>query len=130
MIVRSSGFSPSFLTHYTAMPTEILFPLPDTPPRPALLNNLFNRLESLPGSEITWDRNGTDDFGEPRGEWHVSIDMPRKFVSVTHPDYLQAIHEAVERAENLEQEAYKAREAQRAAALAKLTPEERKLLFP
>lgn len=110
------------------MPTEILFPLPTHRNSAHLLDELMGRLQSLPTAEITWERHRFNDFEEPEGEWNVAIDMPKKRVFVTHPEYLQAIHEAVERAENLEQEAFQAREAQRAAALAKLTPEERKLL--
>jgi hypothetical protein len=107
------------------------FPLPEFPQsvhQATHLKNLFDRLESTPGATLSWEQHRLDDFGDPKGEWHVSIDLPRTTISFSHPDYLQALNEAVERAEKHTDEAFKAREAQRAAALAKLTPEERKLL--
>lgn len=77
--------------------------------------------------DIHFESN-VSDCGEQWGQWDVYLERSGKQVSVRHDSILQALWAATNQMAHEMDNESKRQEATRAAALAKLTPEERKLL--
>lgn len=80
--------------------------------------------------DIHWevDHAASEASGETVGTWDVHIEAGRKRISAKHPELLPALWYCATVADAASTAAYEAREAAREKAMAKLDPEDRKLL--
>ena len=95
---------------------------------PSHLWHLLHEAQSFGHFELICELEDTHPDDEPIYFWQCTIETRRQSVTAKDQDFLQAIHEAVEEAAKVDTAEYREREAKRAAAYAKLTPEERRLL--
>ena len=101
----------------------------DMPPEwardPRNIQQAMRLLEEFEFVEICYYQGEADD----RGNWGIEIEgRDRLRVKSRHPQFANALWFAVLMADNAAQKAVEARKAARDAALAKLTPEDRKAL--
>ncbi|HEX2656104.1 MAG TPA: hypothetical protein VHN11_20980 [Xanthobacteraceae bacterium] len=98
--------------------------------RASELLRTLTRLEAFPCVDIHRERDYHVEgaTGEDTAQWEVHISAGRKRIEVKRADLGHAIIEAAHQAEEIATAEWQQREAQRTAALAKLSPEERKLL--
>ena len=99
--------------------------------QPHWLRNALVSLHHNACVDIHWDNNDhiTAETGEPSGEWEINIEPHvGKPVHVKHEDIEHALWYATTLADANANAAYASREAERARALSKLTPGERRLL--
>jgi hypothetical protein len=95
------------------------------------MRNAMMRLDKFRNVNIEWtlDIGASSESGEACGEWDVSIiTSGGKEIRAKHYEFPNAIWFALEHAENFQSEYWEKRDALRAAALAKLTDEERRVL--
>jgi|GEM_PF-5376176 len=98
---------------------------------PHWLRNTLVTLNNYSVVDLHWENDWRESnkTGEPAGEWEMTIET-------AHGKRFRGKHENIENllwfvttlAENADSEAWKKQEADRTAALAKLTPEDRRLL--
>ena len=100
----------------------------DLPPN--WLRNTIVTLNNFDSVSIYWENDNriSNMTGEPEGEWEVNISANGKRFDSVHEDIEHALWFAVTCAENHQSESWQKHESARKTALAKLTPEERKLL--
>lgn len=99
------------------------------------LRNTMVTLDQFRSVRIEFEQNQelSDAYGEGTGEWRVAITAPstsgrlNDFVSEGE-DFEEVLYDAVTQAERSTDEWYDKCKAAREAALAKLTPEERRIL--
>jgi len=96
----------------------------------AAMLDLIRSLDQNDCVSIHWeiDVHASNAAGEKVGEWDITIENGRNRVDVKHPEITNALWFAVQVADAKTGEAYQAQKAARAAALAKLTLEEKRLL--
>jgi len=94
------------------------------------IRNLVVGLDQYAGVSIDWERNDsvTRHTGETSGTWTVWIETGRRSVSAVHESLTNALWYADRLADAHLQAVHDARQKARAAAMDKLTPEERSLL--
>lgn len=97
---------------------------------PNQVRNCVVTLDQYSRVDIHWERDyaASDAAGENVGEWNVIIENGPRRVTVNHPELTNALWFVTEVSNAQSIAAYHAREESRKAALAKLTPEDRKLL--
>lgn len=94
------------------------------------LRNCLMSLDTFRAVNINWemDIKATQATGESCGEWTVDIHTHRRTFTAKHSELTNALWFAHTLADAAYTEAYEQRESARNAALAKLSPEERKAL--
>lgn len=94
------------------------------------LRNILVSLDQFDCVDICWERDNaaSNACGETVGEWSVLIEDGPRTIRAKHTQVTNAIWYASTVAEAQHDEAYEKRQSGRAAALAKLTQEDRKLL--
>lgn len=94
------------------------------------IRNLIVTLNEFSFVSITWERDDrmTAETGETHGEWEVSIDTGRHQIRTNHPEITNALWYVTTLAEDHLENAYNQQKKAREAALAKLTPDELRLL--
>lgn len=98
---------------------------------PHALRNILVTLNQFSAVEIHWENDNAESnrTGEPAGEWQVEIRTAHgKRIKGKHEDIENVLWYVTTLAEQAESEAWKKQDAVRAAALAKLTPEEQRVL--
>lgn len=95
------------------------------------LRNILVTLDKHSSVELYWENdNATSNAtGERAGEWVMTIHAGQNVrITGRHEDIEKVLWYVTTLAENADDEAWKKQQADRAAALAKLTPEDRKIL--
>lgn len=98
---------------------------------PHWLRNTLVTLNSYSVVDLHWENDWRESnkTGEPAGEWELMIETAHgKRIVGKHEDIENVLWYVTTLAENSDLEAWKKQEADRAAALSKLTPDERRLL--
>ena len=98
---------------------------------PNWLRNTLVTLNNYSVVDLHWenDWNESNKTGEPAGEWELTIENAHgKSFRGKHEDIENVLWYVTTLADNADTEAWKKQEADREAALAKLTPDERRLL--
>ena len=98
---------------------------------PNWLRNTLVTLNDYSVVDLHWENDWRESnkTGEPAGEWELTIETAHgKRISSKHEDIENVLWYVTTLAENAESEGWKKQEADREAALAKLTPDERRLL--
>lgn len=98
---------------------------------PNWLRNTLVTLNNYSVVDLHWENDWRESnkTGEPAGEWELMIETAHgKRISGKHEDIENVLWYVTTLAENADSEAWKKQEADRDAALAKLTPDERRLL--
>lgn len=94
------------------------------------IRNALVSLHSHSYVDIHWERDhrSSEAADESIGQWDISIEVGKKIINVSHPEITNALWFAIEISDASRSQAYQEAQTKRAAALAKLTPEERRLL--
>ena len=94
------------------------------------IRNLIVSLNQFSYVSITWERDNhmTAETGETCGEWEVSIDTGRRQIRTNHTEITNALWYVTTIAEDHLENAYNERKKARESALAKLTPDELRIL--
>ena len=94
------------------------------------LRNILVTLSQYTSVDIHWEADvaASNATGDDIGEWEVELQNGPRRVRVRHAEITNALWYANEKMTSVESAAYEARDAARQAALAKLTPDEKRLL--
>ena len=98
---------------------------------PTWLRNTIVTLNNFPVVDLHWenDYRESNKTGKPAGVWEVTIEtISGKRIEGKHEEIENVLWYVTTLADDYDSAAWKKREADRAAALAKLTPDDRKLL--
>ncbi len=98
---------------------------------PNWLRNTLVTLNNFSVVDLHWENDWRESnkTGEPAGDWELMIETAHgKRISGKHENIENVLWYVTTLAENADSDAWKKQEADREAALAKLTPDERRLL--